>query len=157
LEVTKENEAGVANILDVNQQVRLRQIDWQVKGPWAFREQAVVAALKLTAAQQQQIRLIEAERMLGPGPGGPRPDFGRHEGPRGPGPHFGPRAMGPKDRGPDEMRRAEVERVLTLLTDDQRARWNELTGREFKSCPPPFGRFGLPPDGPPPGPPPDDR
>ena len=118
-----------------------------MRGPMAFRDPAVVAALRLTDEQKDRIKLIQAERMFGPGPGGPRPDFGRHESPRGPGPHFGPKDRGPEDKGPDEMRRADVERVLALLTDDQRARWQELTGRAFAGCRPPFGRFGSPPPG----------
>jgi serine/threonine protein kinase len=147
LELARKNEAGTRAVLRPDQLVRLRQIDLQVRGLMAFRDPAVVAALKLTDEQKDRIKLIQAERMFGPGPGGPRADFGRHEGPRGPGPHFGPKDRGPKDKGPDEMRRADVERVLALLTDDQRARWQELTGRAFAGCRPPFGRFGSPPPG----------
>jgi serine/threonine protein kinase len=157
LELARKNEAGVRAVLRPDQLVRLRQIDLQMRGLMAFRDPSVVAELKLTDEQKDRIKLIQAERMFGPGPGGPRPDFGRHEGPRGPGPHFGPKDRGPKDKGPDEMRRAEVERVLALLTDDQRARWQELTGSAFAGCRLPFGRFGPPPGGPAAGPPPGDH
>jgi len=147
LNVSKENEADVANALDAAQQVRLRQIDLQMKGSWAFREPAVVAALKLTAEQQERIRLMEAERMLGPGPGGPPPGMFRPDGPRGPGgKSFGPKGKG----GPGEMHRADVDRILALLTEDQRKRWHDLTGRPFIEHHPfgggPGGRFGPPPD-----------
>jgi hypothetical protein len=143
LELARKTEAGARAVLSPDQLARLRQIDLQMRGPMAFRDPAVVFALKLTDEQKDRIKLIEAERMFGPGPGGPRPEFGRPGGPRGPGPHFGPKGTGPGD-----MRRAEVDRVLALLTDEQRARWRELTGKPYDGRP--FGgRFGPGPDGPP--------
>ena len=142
LELARKTEAGARAVLRPDQLARLRQIDLQMRGPMAFRDPLVVADLNLTAGQQDRIKLIEAERMFGPGPGGPRPDFGRPGGPRGP-------RFGPKGKGPDDLRRAEVERVLALLTDDQRARWRSLTGRPYVERHPFGGRFGPGPDGPP--------
>jgi hypothetical protein len=152
LDVTRENEAGVAGILDPIQQARLRQIDLQTKGPMAFRDPAVVAALKLTPEQQDRIKLIEADRMFMFRPDGPRPDG--HRGPGPGGPPFGPK------KGPDQMRRPDMVPILAVLTDDQQARWQELTGRPFNGRRPfgggpggPGGRFGPPPGGGPgPGP-----
>jgi serine/threonine protein kinase len=156
LEITRENERGAARILDATQQARLRQIDLQTKGPMAFRDPAVVAALKLTPEQQDRIKLIEADRMFMFRPDGPRPDGHRGPGPGGAGPGGPP--FGPK-KGPDQMRRPDMEPILAVLTDDQRARWQELTGRPFAGRRPfgggpgPGGRFGPPPGGGPgPGP-----
>jgi serine/threonine protein kinase len=142
----KENDAQVRSILRPDQMARLHQIDLQVK-PGVFRDADVIAALKLTPEQQDRIRLMEADRMFGPrmeGPGGPRKDGFRGDGRGGPKKNFD----GP--HGPD------TERVLAILTEDQRQRWKELTGRPYTGRRPfggPGGRFG----GPPAGPPPDDR
>ena len=146
LDVTRENEAGVAGILDPIQQARLRQIDLQTKGPTAFRDPLVVATLNLTPEQQDRIKVIEADRMFLFRPDGPRPDGPRPGGPGGP--PFGPK------KGPDDMRRPDVDRILAILTEDQRARWQELTGRPFAGRRPfgggpgPGGRFGPPGPGP---------
>jgi serine/threonine protein kinase len=147
LDVARENDARARAVLRPEQLARLRQIDLQMKGPFAFRDPAVVAALKLTPEQQDRIKLIEADRVFGMhpegGPGGPRKD-----GPRGPG---GPR------KNFNDMHRPDMERVLAVLTDEQRQRWRELTGRPFNGRRPfgaPGGRFGGP-GGPPP--PPDDH
>src|SRR5262249_29615667 len=47
VELARANEHGVEGILEPNQLVRLRQIWLQMKGLSAFREPAVIAALKL--------------------------------------------------------------------------------------------------------------
>ncbi|HKB02099.1 MAG TPA: serine/threonine-protein kinase [Gemmataceae bacterium] len=153
LQLARDNEAGVAEILDAKQLARLRQIDLQTKGPGAFREPAVVAALGLTPEQQNRIRAVEADVFLfrvegprfGPPPrGGPPP---------GPPPGLPPDKFG---RHPDDLRRAAIDRILGELTEDQRARWRELVGKPFAWRKMDFkpGPFGPGPKGPPPfGPP----
>ena len=146
LEATRANEREVAAALTPGQQARLQQILLQTKGTMAFRDPAVVAELNLTPAQQDQIKVIEADRFLRFRPDGPRP-----EGPRGSGP--GARPFGPK-KGPDAGRRPDMERILKVLTDEQRERWQEMTGKPFARRRPfggPGGHFGPPP-GLPPGP-----
>ena len=157
LEIARANEAGAATILGTDQLARLRQIAFQVRGPMAFRDPAVVAALKLTPEQQERIKAIEADRQFFPRPDGPRP-------PGPPGPQFGgPRAKGPdeprrpnfepKGKGPDEFRRAGLDQILAVLTGVQREQWRELLGRPFagrriqpghSGFGPPGGGFGPP-------------
>jgi eukaryotic-like serine/threonine-protein kinase len=133
-------------ILDATQQARLRQIGIQAKHEMAFRDPAVVAALKLTPEQQERIRAVEADRMFMQRPEGPRP-----EGHRPDGPPFGPKGKGPDDN----MRRNGMDRILAILTEEQRTRWSELIGNPFVWQRGPFpngpGRFG-PPQGPGPRP-----
>jgi eukaryotic-like serine/threonine-protein kinase len=152
LKIARDNDAGVGKILSLTQQARLRQIDLQTKGAMAFRDPNVIDALKLTSVQQDQIKVMEADRMFAFRSDGPRAEFPHTDGPRGPGPG------GPK-KGPDEMRRPDIDRILAILTDEQRAHWREMTGKPFTGRflrfggGPGGGRFGSPPGGGPGGPP----
>jgi hypothetical protein len=82
-----------------------------------FGDAEVVAALGLTYAQRQQIRAIQTEELGGFGPppgkgGGPKP------------PAADP---GAKERATD--------RILEVLTPEQRVRWAELVGKPFHTGP----------------------
>lgn len=141
LELARANEAAVAGILSPQQIRRLRQIALQRRGPMAFHDRDVVAALKLTPTQREQIRNIEADLLFikpfgfgPPPPGSPPPP--------------------PKLR--EQSMRTAMEQMLALLTPEQTQQWKELTGEPFNGpmlmfFPPP-GPFGPPPG--PPGPPP---
>ena len=109
-------------LLAPDQAKRLDQIALQQRGPFAFRQPAVIAALGLTREQREQIaQVIREERPRPPkqegfhhGPGGPRDHGPRHafydDGPRDHGPpdygpphgfaDDGPRDHGPPDHGP---------------------------------------------------------
>ena len=116
------------------QRDRLRQVFYQTRGPMAFNESEVVEALKLTAAQRQQIRMIQTEGFVG---------FGGFAGPfPKPGGGFpggkGPDRKGPDDRPPGkgpnwgaEAAAKVIERVLEVLTDEQREAWKALIGKPF--------------------------
>jgi hypothetical protein len=94
----------IVALLTPDQAKRLDQIALQQRGPFAFRQPAVIAALGLTGEQREQIaQVIHEER--------PRPpkhrgfDHGPHgfgdRGPRDHGPpDHGPRNHGPGDDGP---------------------------------------------------------
>jgi hypothetical protein len=71
LERARANEAEVNAILTPAQQARLRQIGLQAEGLSAFRDPEVVADLRLTPAQREQIRVIEEVAWMRPG--GPEP------------------------------------------------------------------------------------
>lgn len=60
----REQEKLVRQILDPNQLRRFKQIALQSLGPAAFREPEVIAALKLTPAQCERIRAIEANTVV---------------------------------------------------------------------------------------------
>lgn len=154
-DAARANERELAASLSETQQTRLRQVHLQLRGPMAFREPAVIAALGLTQEQQDRIKLIEADRLFLIRPVGPRPEFPTPDGPpRGPG--SGGPPFGPKGKGFSEFWRPDVDRILAELTDEQRAKWRVLTGKPFIRRIPAFGergpggRFGVPPA--PPGP-----
>ncbi len=136
LDLARANEAAVQAILTPGQWTRLKQIALQLQGPSAFREVNIATALKLTADQKERIRAIEAETFFG------MPDRRRH----------GPI---PRDaRTPRESRKAREQalksasdKILQLLTAEQRRRWQELAGKPFEgeiTFRPPPGPVGPP-------------
>jgi hypothetical protein len=137
LDQLKELDGAITPLLTPTQATRLDQLALQSRGPMAFREPEVIAALKLTADQRDRMRDI------GFGLRGPA---GRGEGGRG-------------GRGGGEREfdlKAMMDRVLGVLTAEQSAAWDQMTGPP-SSVPLPirlgFGGFGgPPPDGPPPFP-----
>jgi eukaryotic-like serine/threonine-protein kinase len=110
-------EAEVRSLLNPAQQIRLRQIGLQAEGPGAFSEPEVVAELKLTAEQREQIRTIKEEAL-----------FGWMRGPR-PG------------KPPGGQDKPANERLRAILTEEQVQRWKAMTGESAKF---PIARFGSP-------------
>jgi hypothetical protein len=144
LELARENEKALGEILKPEQLQRLGQIALQFKGPRAFHELDVARKLKLTDGQKQKIREIEGAAFAGMrlkplpgprkggGPGGPHwpPGTGIRGGPGG---HKGPL---------DECMRDASQRILEVLTLEQQQTWQELIGKPFEGArrgPPPFG------------------
>jgi serine/threonine protein kinase len=124
LDLARANEAAVAQILTPEQLRRLGQIALQVQGPAAIRQADIAATLKLTTAQKERIRAIEAEMLPWP------------------------------PRGPDleTQRRAASQRITReVFTAEQAKQWKDMIGETFEGpahfCPP--GPHGLP--GPPRG------
>jgi eukaryotic-like serine/threonine-protein kinase len=91
------------------QKRRLRAIFFQLLGPVAFREPSVVEALALTPEQRQQIRTIQAPP--------PQPEKQR--------PHR------PEDLWTSATSAATTERIVALLTPEQRKIWREMLGKPF--------------------------
>ena len=117
--LARDQEEKVAQILTAPQFRRFKQIAWQFLGPLAFSDPDVIAKLSLTPAQQQQIREIQEATRPGPRFGGPK--------------HLPPRQ-------PNDARARTLERIMTVLTEEQRAKWEQLLGASFKHeippCPP---------------------
>jgi serine/threonine protein kinase len=132
----KQRQADVANVLTAEQRARFHQLGLQWLGIFAFKEPEVIEALSLTGEQTAEIRRIERETFWRPfGPGEPQSvGRGRGGGRRG--------RLQPGFGRFQEVREDALHRALALLTDQQRARWEELTGPKFK-------RFGDSPFGPP--------
>jgi eukaryotic-like serine/threonine-protein kinase len=147
--LAQKQQAELEQVLEPEQFRRLKQIALQQRGPFAFSDPDVATELRLTAEQKKQVRAIQDEMMEsgGPKPGGPprggpwgpperladKPMFGLHKGGEG----------GPRDRWPDDWRRARektLERLLDVLTPEQKRKWQELTGEPVEA---PF-RFGHP-------------
>jgi serine/threonine protein kinase len=130
LDLARDGEAASKRILTSGQLRRLRQIELQLQGPRAFQDPEVTADLKLTAAQKEQIRAIQAEAFPC-GPGEPHGGRGRREG-----------------RGPREQAARAVDKIKELLTEEQARLWQNLTGAPFKDTLRPPGPPGPPPGGP---------
>jgi serine/threonine protein kinase len=109
------SDRAIAAILTPEQVRRLTQIALQQRSPEAFGEPEVIEALALKPGQLQKIRALADEARPWPG-----------------GPPF------PGGFGPDPHRKREppwkiaTEQALGVLTDGQKARWNELAGEPFK-------------------------
>jgi serine/threonine protein kinase len=120
------NQKAVAEILRPDQVKRLKQIDWQLLGPLAFGNPEVVVELRLDEAQCQQVRRIQQEGFVPPPP---------PAGPRLPGgPEEGRKRM-------EEARQNSLNRIIGLLTDEQKKKWQELSGPAFRGK----IHFGPPP------------
>jgi hypothetical protein len=145
-ELAKTQEESLSKILQADQLTRLRQIERQLQGPRAFHESQVVEALKLTTEQRRKIREFRGDALAAMFGGGFEP-----------GPKKGPREKGggPSDKGSpgelgkrppfEEIQKAEVERIVAILTMDQQERWRAMTGTPYEGrfrIGPPSGGFG---------------
>jgi eukaryotic-like serine/threonine-protein kinase len=115
IERARTYEIEVKALLTPAQRARLRQIGLQAEGPGAFGEPEVIAALRLTPAQREQIRTIESEWL-----------FAWMRGPVQPG-----------EAGTQKEPSAH-ERILALLTEEQRQGWRALTGETVQAALTPF-------------------
>jgi serine/threonine protein kinase len=117
VERARAYEVELHGLLSPAQHVRLRQIGLQAEGPGAFAEPEVIAELKLTADQREQIRTIEEDTLFGwmrrPQPG----DSGK---------------------APAARQGSANERTLAVLTEDQVRRWRALTGPPLSAAIVPF-------------------
>jgi len=119
----RAHEAEVTAILSPDQLKRLGQVALQLRGPTALQDSEVIAALKLTAAQREQMRALEAEG-FGRRPG-PPPEFG---GPSGRGFGGGKGKGGPPFEG---FNSGQMQKWLDVLTAEQKATWQAMTGPPF--------------------------
>jgi serine/threonine protein kinase len=110
----RANEAEINAILSLAHQKRLRQIGLQARGPGAFREPEVVAALRLTPRQRQRIRIIEDEALFS-----------------------WMRTTDPREKRPEQ-------RILAELTPEQTRQWREMTGEPVQGSVVPFTPFAAP-------------
>jgi hypothetical protein len=127
-DANKQAEQNLAKILNDKQLERLSQLRLQREGIAALSRPEVAKQLSLSEDQMAKIRDIQEQG---------RPGFG------------GPGGPGAPDQDPrDFMARIERQRekvqadVLAALTDEQRTKWAEMKGKEFKFPQPQFGGFG---------------
>ena len=134
-EATKAAEEKLSKILDEKQLARLNELRLQREGIAALGRPEVAKQLGLSEDQAAKIRKIQEQG---------RPGFGGPGGPGGPGKAGGPGGPGQDPR--EFMAQMQKQReklkadVLAVLTDEQRAKWTEMKGKEFKF--PQFGGFG---------------
>jgi hypothetical protein len=114
-EQRKANDKAIAEVLKTDQVKRLKQITWQLQGTRAFRNEEVATALKLTDDQKGKIKTIQEDAFKSM-----RELFGKGQG-----------AEGAKEKLA-EVRKATQEKVMGVLTDEQKTAWKELVGTPFK-------------------------
>jgi hypothetical protein len=110
LAIARENEAALAGILTGDQLKRLPQIALQWQGPRVLLDPDVVAALKLSVDQRNQLRIIEYEAMAHHFQNGPR--------------------RGPPDKHDDRAKLA-MTNMLAVLTPEQQAQWQAMIGKPY--------------------------
>jgi Spy/CpxP family protein refolding chaperone len=110
-ELRKQGHRIVAEILTPEQLTRLRQIRLQVQGPRAVLNPKTAEKLGITSEQR--------EKIIGTFKGAKKDFVALFEG-----------GANREDIGAKlvELRRQLTEQTLSVLTEDQRARWKELTG-----------------------------
>jgi hypothetical protein len=122
--VSEETMKALKDVLKPEQIKRFKQIEVQRRGAEAFTEPEVQKALNLTGEQKEKIKTIAADaaqerRELFQGGGNP--------------------GQGGANRGGEEaqkkmaaLRKATVEKVSAVLTDDQKQTWKEMIGQPFE-------------------------
>jgi hypothetical protein len=116
--VSEETMKAVEDVLKPEQIKRFKQIELQRRGAEAFTEPEVQKALKLTGEQKEKIKTIAADaaqerRELFQGGGANR---GSEE----------------AQKKMTALRKATVEKVSAVLTDDQKQTWKEMIGQPFE-------------------------
>ncbi|MBZ0213406.1 MAG: hypothetical protein K8H99_06375 [Nitrospirae bacterium] len=151
-------EAPIKEILNANQFKRYQELSLQWEGPIAIGREDVAEKIGLTGEKLEEVRQLIGESMGRPGgpggPGGPPDQMrgqgqGRGQGQQGRGqgqgqgqgrgqgqpPVRGQGQGGPGFGDPGQMmaRREEVgKKVLALLTNEQKRKWEGLLGRKFE-------------------------
>jgi hypothetical protein len=121
-EMAKENDKAVASILQPDQAKRLHQIYLQQLGARAVANPEVAKALNITDDQKKQIQTIEQDAAAK-----------RRE-------LFQGGAGADARAKMAELTKETNEKVMGLLTADQKTKWKEMTGEPFKG----EIRFGAP-------------
>jgi serine/threonine protein kinase len=129
LQEARSNDRAARALLSARQWTRLRQIALQVRGLGAFQEPDVLAALRLTAEQREQLRGIEEQTRRWP----------PHHGRPGKPPGRGGRKRDEQARRQEmeeqqQAQRAALETFVVTLSPEQRARWQEMTGEPFEGA-----------------------
>jgi Spy/CpxP family protein refolding chaperone len=122
-QIAKENEQLLKDTLKPEQAKRLREISLQLAGPAALHDPEVAKALNLTGEQKEKLRGIEEEARR------ERRELFQAGGDRE-----------ERRKKAEELRKANREKVMNLLTPEQKEKWKELTGEPFKG----EIRFGPP-------------
>lgn len=104
--------------------VRLRQIAIQAAGPRALQDSEVASTLGLTDEQKEKITEINRDLR-----NGARDAMGG-----------GDRAAAAKKMA--DLRKGSMDKVMGVFTDEQKTKWNEMTGEPFKGELQ-FGRGGF--------------
>jgi Spy/CpxP family protein refolding chaperone len=123
-ELNEENRKAIAAILSPEQGNRLKEITYQQRGSAALADPEVAKALNLTEEQKGKVKTINDETQAAM------------------------RELFTPGQAPDEdarnkmndLRKSSGEKLMALLTPEQKTKWAELQGEPFKG----EIRFGPP-------------
>jgi len=110
----EEANKGLADLLGADQFKRLKQLHVQRRGPYAFSETEVIAALQLTKDQQKKLRDMEADYAKALLEVNKLTDL--------------------EERG-KKMTTAikeAMDKAMGILNDEQKKTWKDLTGERYK-------------------------
>ncbi len=125
-EIKQANDKKVAEVIEPDQYKRLKQISWQVLGPFAFRDPAIVSGLNMTVEEQEKSDKIRREG---------RDEMGQlFEKVKG---NFDGETIEKFSKISDATR----DKIVAILTSEQKAKWQEMLGPEFTGKLD-FGGFG---------------
>jgi hypothetical protein len=134
--VNEETVKAIGEVLKPEQMSRLKQIELQRAGYAAYTRPEVQTSLKLTDEQKEKVKSITdkantdiREAMGAPGQGGRQRGQG---GAGGAGRGQGRGGFGAGNEKVTAIRKEANEKVVALLTDDQKKSWKELTGAPFE-------------------------
>jgi Spy/CpxP family protein refolding chaperone len=111
-EMAREGERAASKVLHRDQMKRLKEITLQVQGARAFSNPDLASALGLTDEQKEKIKAAEGDR------GQRRQTL----------PGNDPEAARTRM---EEMRKAHMDKVMNILTPEQKAKYKEMTGEPF--------------------------
>jgi hypothetical protein len=112
-EMARESERAASKILHRDQMKRFKEITLQVQGARAFSNPDLANVLGLTDEQKEKIKAAEGSR-------GQR----GQQTPPGSDPEAARMRM-------EEMRKANLDKVMTILTPEQKAKYKQMTGEPF--------------------------
>lgn len=110
-------ESGLRPVLTKTQRQRFQQILIQQRGPEGLLRPEIARVLGISAGQLEQLRSVVAETQRG------LQDLGRVPADKA--------AATKQDRAAYDLREREQERILAILTDEQKKSWAALRGRRF--------------------------
>jgi Spy/CpxP family protein refolding chaperone len=113
-ELNSQNEKAVAEILKPDQSKRLKEISLQAQGPRAFANPEVANALGITDEQKAKLRSIQEENAQ-------EAQKLRQAG-----------ASEEAQQKRAELTKATNDKMLAVLTPEQKTKWKEMTGEPFK-------------------------
>ncbi len=129
--VAEETNQALAGILKPDQSKRLKEITLQQEGARAFNTEEVQKTLKLTDDQKDKIKTINedaAKDMRELLPQGGR----RGAGGGGGGGVVDPAAFKERMTKVAALRKETMDKVTSVLTDDQKKSWKDMTGEPFE-------------------------
>jgi hypothetical protein len=134
--VNEETLKAVGEVLKPEQMARLKQIELQRAGFAAYTRPEVQTALKLSDEQKEKVKTISEEankqirEAMGAGGQGGRPRGQGGAGGAGRGQGRG--GFGAGNEKVTAIRKETNEKIVAVLTDDQKKSWKELTGAPFE-------------------------